>query len=190
MGWAERSIGLAGLGEGGGLNRRALLSGAALALVSLSDKAHARPNVRQTGPDYARLKSVIDRIWHAQGLPPDALQLDLIDTEALRANVALSGKVLMTSGFVAACGTEAQIAAWFCQRLVAFSTKTEGVALDRAALATMLAAGYDPRPALILWTRWADSKKLRNSGRFKDVPITPYRLEILRVQIEKLGYLI
>ena len=81
MGGAERSIGLAGLGEGGGLNRRTLLSGAALALVSLSDKAHARPNVRQTGPDYARLKSVIDRIWHAQGLPPDALQLELMRAE-------------------------------------------------------------------------------------------------------------
>jgi len=191
VGWAERSIGLTGQeGEGGVLNRRALLSGAALALVSLSDKAHARPNFRQTGPDYARLKSVINRIWHGQSLPPDSLQLELIDTEALRSDVALTGKVLMTSGFVAACETEAQIAAWFCQRLVALRTKTEGVALDRAALAAVLAAGYDPRQALILWTRWAGSKKLRNSSRFNDVPISPYRLEILRVQIEKLGYLI
>jgi len=190
VGGAERSIGLAGLGEGGGLNRRTLLSGAALALVSLSDKAHARPNVRQTGSDYARLKLVFDRIWRAQGLPPDALKLELMDTDALRANVALSGKVLMTSGFVATCETDAQIAAWFCQRLVAFRPKTEGVALDRAALANVLAAGYDPRQALKLWTRWTDSKKLRNSSRFRDVPITPHRLQILRVQIEKLGYLI
>jgi len=190
VGGAERSIRLAGQGEGGVLSRRALLSGVALALVSFSDKAHARPNFRQTGPDYARPKSVIDRIWRAQGLPLRDLKLELIDTEALRADVALSGKVLMTAGFVAAGETDAQIAAWFCQRLVAVRTKTEGVALDRAALATMLAAGYDPRQALKLWTRWADSKKLRNSSRFRDVPITPHRLEILRVQIEKLGYLI
>jgi predicted Zn-dependent protease len=167
-----------------------LLLGAALALASLSGKASARPNFRQTGSDYARLKLVFDRVWRAQGLPLPELKLELIDTEALRANVALSGKVLMTSGFVATCETDAQIAAWFCQRLVAFRPKTEGVALDRAALANVLAAGYDPRQALKLWTRWTDSKKLRNSSRFRDVPITPHRLQILRVQIEKLGYLI
>jgi hypothetical protein len=132
----------------------------------------------------------IDRIWRAQGLLLHELKLELIDTEALRADVSLTGRVRMTTSFVATCETDAQVAAWFCQRLVALRAKAEGVALDRAALATMLAAGYDPRPALILWTRWAGSKKLRNSGRFKDVPITPYRLEILRVQIEKLGYLI
>jgi len=187
---AERSIGLNGQGEGFGLNRRALLCGAALALASLSDIAHASPNFRQTGPDYARLNLVIDRIWRAQGLPLPELKLELIDTGALRANVSLTGKVRMTTGFVATCETDAQVAAWFCQRLVALRTKTEGVALDRAALGTVLAAGYDPRQVLILWTRWTDSKKLRNSSRFKDVPITPHRLETLRVQIEKLGYLI
>jgi hypothetical protein len=189
VGGAERSIGLAGLGEGDVLNRRALLSGAALTLASLTGKAHARPNSGQIGQDYARLKLVFDRIWRAQGLPPDALKLELIDTEALRADVSLTGRVRMTTGFVATCETDAQVAAWFCQCLVALRTKTEGVALDRAALATVLAAGYDPRQALILWTRWADSKKLRNSSRFRDLPITPHRLEILRVQIEKLGYL-
>ncbi|WP_395781757.1 hypothetical protein [Aquidulcibacter sp.] len=190
MGGAERSIGLAGLGEGGGLNRRALLLGVSLAFASLTGKAHARPNSGQTGSDYARLKLVIDRIWRAQGLPLPELKLELIDTEGLRADVFLTGKVWMTTGFVATCETDAQVVAWFCQRLVALRTKTEGVALDRAALATLLAAGYDPRQALILWTRWTDSKKLRNSSRFRDVPITPHRLEILRVQIEKLGYLI
>ena len=189
MGGAERSIGLAGLGEGGVLSRRTLLSGAAFALASLTGKAQARPNSRQAGPDNARLKSVFDRIWRVQGLPLHELKLELIDTEALRADVSLTGRVRMTTSFVATCETDAQVAAWFCQRLVALRTKTEGVALDRAALATMLAAGYDPRQALILWTRWTDSKKLRNSSRFRDVPITPHRLEVLRVQIEKLGYL-
>jgi hypothetical protein len=62
VGRAERLIGLAWQGEGGGLNRRALLSGAALALAGLTGNAHARPNSRQAGPDYARLKSVFDRI--------------------------------------------------------------------------------------------------------------------------------
>lgn len=190
MGGAERLIGLAGQGEGDVLNRRALLSGAAFALASLTGKAHARPNSGQTGQDYARLKLVIERICRAQGLPPDALKLELMDTDALRADVSLTGKVRMTTGFVATCETDAQVAAWFCQCVVALRTKTEGVALDRAALATLLAAGYDPRQALILWTRWAVSKKLPNSSRFRDVPITPHRLEILRVQIEKLGYLI
>jgi len=166
-----------------------LLAGAALALASLTGKAHARPNSRQAGPDYARLKLVIDRIWRAQGLPLPELKLELIDTEELRADMSLTGRVWMTTGFVTTCETDAQVAAWFCQLLVALRTKAEGVALDRAALATVLAAGYDPRQALILWTRWADFKKLRNSSRFKDVPITPHRLEILRVQIEKLGYL-
>jgi hypothetical protein len=189
VGGAERVIGLAGPGEGGGLNRRALLSGAAFALASLTGKAHARPNSGQIGQDYARLKLVIERICRAQGLPPDALKLELMDTDALRADVCLTGKVRMTTGFVATCETDAQVAAWFCQCLVALRTKTEGVALDRAALATVLAAGYDPRQALILWTRWKDSKNLRNSSRFRDLPITPHRLEILRVQIEKLGYL-
>ncbi len=189
MGGAERSIGLAGQGKGDVLNRRALLLGAAFALASLMGNAHARPNSGQAGPDYARLKLVFDRIWRAQGLPLPELKLELIDTEGLRADVSLTGKVWMTIGFVATCETDAQVAAWFCQRLVALRTKTERVALDRAALATMLAAGYDPRQALTLWTRWADSKKLRNSSRFRDVPITPHRLEILRVQIEKLGYL-
>jgi predicted Zn-dependent protease len=167
-----------------------LLLGVSLAFASLTGKAHARPNSGQTGSDYARLKLVIDRIWRAQGLPLPELKLELIDTEGLRADVFLTGKVWMTTGFVATCETDAQVVAWFCQRLVALRTKTEGVALDRAALATLLAAGYDPRQALILWTRWTDSKKLRNSSRFRDVPITPHRLEILRVQIEKLGYLI
>jgi len=167
-----------------------MLCGASLAFASPTGKAHARPNSGQTGQDHARLKLVIDRIWRAQGLPPDALKLELMDTDALHADVSLAGKVLMTAGFVATCETDAQVAAWFCQRLVALSTKTEGVALDRAALATLLAAGYDPRQALKLWTRWTDSKKLRNSSRFRDVPITPHRLQILRVQIEKLGYLI
>ena len=190
MGGAERLIGLAGQGEGDVLNRRALLSGAAFALASLTGNAHARPNSRQAGPDYARLKSVFDRIWRAQGLPLHELKLELIDTEALRADVSLTGKLWMTTGFVATCETDAQIAAWFCQRLMALRTKAEGVALDRAALATVLAAGYDPRQALILWTRWTDSKKLRNSSRFRDLPITPQRLEVLRVRIEKLGYLI
>ncbi|MFN7746366.1 MAG: hypothetical protein ACK5QO_08430 [Hyphomonadaceae bacterium] len=190
MGGAERSTGLAGLGEGGGLNRRTLLLGASLAFASLTGKAHARPNSGQTGQDYARLKLVIERICRAQGLPPDALKLELIDTDALRADVSLTGKVRMTTGFVATCETDAQVAVWFCQFLVALRTKTKGVALDRAALATVLAAGYDPRQALILWTRWAVSKKLRNSSRVRDVPITPHRLEIFRVQIEKLGYLI
>jgi hypothetical protein len=190
VGGAERVIGLAGQGEGGVLSRRTLLSGAAFALASLTGKAQARPNSRQAGPDYARLKLVVDRIWRAQGLPLPELKLELIDTEALRADVSLTGRVRMTTGFVATCETDAQVAAWFCQRLVAFRTKAEGVALDRAALATVLAAGYDPRQALILWTRWTDSKKLRNSSRYGDVPITPRRLEILRVQIEKLGYLI
>lgn len=190
MGGAERFIGLAGQGEGGVLNRRAMLSGAALALVSLTGKAHARPNSRQAGQDYARLKLAIDRIWRAQGMQLPQLKLELIDIEASRADVSLTGRVRMTAGFVATCETDAQVAAWFCQRLVALRAKAEGVALDRAALATVLAAGYDPRQALILWTRWADSKKLRNSSRFRDVPITRQRLEILRVQIEKLGYLI
>jgi len=190
VGGAERVIGLAGLGEGGVLSRRTLLSGAAFALASLTGKAQARPNSRQAGPDNARLKSVFDRIWRVQGLPLHELKLELIDTEALRADVSLTGRVRMTTSFVATCETDAQVAAWFCQRLVALRTKTEGVALDRAALATVLAAGYDPRQALILWTRWTNSQKLRNSSRFKDLPITPHRLEILRVQIKKLGYLI
>ncbi len=171
------------------MNRRALLLGASLAFASLTGKAHARPGFRQTGPDYARLKLVIERIWRGQGLPLPELKLELINTQALRADVSLAGKVRMTTGFVATCETDAQVAAWFCQCLVALRTKTEGVALDRAALATLLNTGYDPRQALILWTRWAVSKKLRNSSRFRDVPITPHRLEILRVQIEKLGYL-
>ena len=190
MGGAERVMEPAGQGEGDSLNRRALLSGAALTLASLSGKAHARPNSGQAGTDYTRLKLVVDRIWRAQGLPLPELKLELIDTEALRADVSLTGRVRMTAGFVATCETDAQVAAWFCQRLVALRTKTEGVALDRAALATVLAAGYDPRQALILWTRWTNSQKLRNSSRFKDLPITPHRLEILRVQIKKLGYLI
>ena len=189
MGRAERLIGLAWQGEGDVLNRRAMLSGAALALASLTGKAHARPNSRQAGPDYARLKLVIDRIRRAQGLPLPELKLELIDTEELRADVSLTGRVRMTTGFVAACETDAQVAAWYCQRLVALRAKAEGVALDRAALSTVLAAGYDPRQALILWTRWTDSKKLRNSSRFRDLPITLHRLEILRIQIEKLGYL-
>jgi hypothetical protein len=189
VGGAERVIGLAGQGEGDVLNRRALLSGAAFALASLTGKAHARPNSRQAGQDYARLKLAIDRIWRAQGMQLPELTLELIDTEPLRADVSMTGRVRMTTGFVATCETDAQVAAWFCQRLVALRAKAEGIALDRAALATVLAAGYDPRQALILWTRWTDSKKLRNSSRFKDVPITPHRLEILRVQIEKLGYL-
>jgi hypothetical protein len=190
VGRAERLIGLARQGEGGVLNRRAMLSGAALALASLTGEAQARHNSRQAGPDYARLKLVIDRIWRAQGLLLPELTLELIDTEPLRADMSLTGRVRMTTSFVTTCETDAQVAAWFCQRLVALGTKTEGVALDRAALAALIAAGYDPRQALILWTRWTDSKKLRNSSRFRDVPITPHRLEILRVQIEKLGYLI
>ena len=94
MGRAERLIGLAWQGEGDVLNRRAMLSGAALALASLTGKAHARPNSRQAGPDYARLKLVIDRIRRAQGLPLPELKLELIDTEELRADVSLTASAL------------------------------------------------------------------------------------------------
>lgn len=190
MGMAERSIVLFGQGKGASLNRRALIGGVTIALVGLVGVARARPDLRQSGLDYPRVFKVIDRIWRAQNLTAQTLKLGLLDTKALRADVALSGKVWMTTGFVAYCQTEAQVAAWFCQALVGLRTKADGAALDRAALAVLVLVGYDPREALKLWSRWAATKQLNNSSRFTDVPITPDRLQALRGEIEKLGYLI
>ncbi len=188
----ERSIGLSGLSEWHSLDRRALIGGIALALATpcLSGEAHAHISFRQSGPNYARLMKVIDRIWREQNLPPERLELRVINSVALRAEVTLSGKVWMTTGFVAFCDTEAQAGAWFCQTVVALRTKAAGVPLDRDALAVLLATGYDPRLALKLWTRWAKTKNLLNSSRFTDIPTTPVRLQALRSEIEKLGYLI
>lgn len=190
MGKAERSIVLSRQGKGASLNRRALIGGVTIALVGLVGVASARPNLLQSGTDYARVFKVIDRIWRAQNLPAETLKLGLLDSKAMRADVALTGKVLMTIGFVATCETDAQVAAWFCQALVGLRTKSGGAALDRAALAVLVLVGYDPREALKLWSRWATTKKLLNSSHFTDVPITPDRLQALRGEIEKLGYLI
>lgn len=190
MGEAEGATRRSRQGEGRGLNRRALLGGAIIAFAGLLGQAHAQSNFRQSGPVDARLFKVIDRIWRGQNLPPQTLKLGLLDGTGLRAIVSLSGQVWMTRGFVAACETEAQIAAWFCHALVALRTKTAGVALDRAALAALLAAGYDPREALKLWTRWAATEKWRNSSRCTEVPIALDRLLALRSEIEKLGYLL
>lgn len=188
----ERSIGLSRKDDGRDLNRRALIGGIALtaAIPNFSGGAHAYASSRQSALDHARLVKVIGRIWRGQSLPIGRLELRVINSLALRAEVTLSGKVWMTTGFVAFCETEAQVGAWFCQTLIARKNKTAGTVLDREALAALLAAGYDPRHALQLWTRWANDKNLRNSSRFSDVPNTPVRLQALRSDIEKLGYLI
>ena len=189
-------------GTGVALKRRTILSAAALALVgfkshagSLAQKAKdwtqlkALANFHQAGPDYERFLKVTNLVWSTLGQKSQALEVGLVETDAVAAEVLIGGKAWVTTGFLAACQSEAEVAAWFCQRALALQTNVRGEELDRNALKAHLASRYDPRAILALWTRWATSEKLRNSSRFRDLPLQGVRLAALRSQIEKLGYL-
>ncbi|MFN5552693.1 MAG: hypothetical protein ACK5BF_07495 [Hyphomonadaceae bacterium] len=184
------------------LKRRTVLSFLSLSLTGFAGQAHARSkgtqdwialkslsNFRQSGREYARLLNVTDRIWRTLGQPNAGLEVGVVETGAVRAEVLSGGKVWATSGFIAACQSEAELAAWFCQRTLAARSGVRGEVLDRGALETLLASGYDPRAVLTFWSRWATIESLRSSSRFKDIPGTSTRLGALRTQIEKLGYL-
>ncbi|MFN5268988.1 MAG: hypothetical protein ACK5DN_02415 [Hyphomonadaceae bacterium] len=184
------------------LKRRTVLSFLSLSLTGFAGQAHARSkgtqdwialkslsNFRQSGREYARLLNVTDRIWRTLGQPNAGLEVGVLETGAVRAEVLSGGKVWATSGFIAACQSEAELAAWFCQRTLAARSGVRGEVLDRGALETLLASGYDPRAVLTFWSRWATIESLRSSSRFKDIPGTSTRLGALRTQIEKLGYL-
>ncbi|MFY7762281.1 hypothetical protein [Aquidulcibacter sp.] len=184
------------------LKRRTILGAAAIGLVGFTSHAGARAyrandwsqlkalaNFRQAGPDHERFLKVTNLVWSTLGQKSQALEVGLFETDAVAAEVLIGGKAWVTTGFLAACQSEVEVAAWFCQRALALQTNVRGEELDRNALKAHLASGYDPRATLALWTRWASSKKLRNSSRFTDIPRTSVRLGKLRVQIEKLGYL-
>lgn len=191
-------------GTGVALKRRTIvMSAATLALVGFTSHAGALPrkakdwsqlkalaNFRQTGPDYARFLKVANLVWSTFGQQSQAIEVGAVETDAVAAEVLMGGKAWVTTGFLAACQSEAELAAWFCQRALALQTNVGGEELDRMALKAHLASGYDPRAILALWTRWASSEKLRNSSRFRDLPLQDLRLAALRSQIEKLGYLI
>jgi len=184
------------------LKRRTVLSFLSLSLTGFAGQAHARSkgtqdwialkslsNFRQSGREYARLLNVTDRIWRTLGQPNAGLEVGVLETGAVRAEVLSGGKVWATSGFIAACQSEAELAAWFCQRTLAARPAVRGEALDRGALEAHLASGYDPRAVLTFRRRRATIESLRSSSRFKDIPGTSTRLGALRTQIEKLGYL-
>lgn len=188
-------------GEWEVLKRRTLLGFMAMAIAGFAGKAQALPYraidwgslkarayFRQTGPVYERLLKVTNRVWSTLGQPRETLEVGVIETDGVRAEVLTGGKVWVTSSFLVACQSDAELAAWFCQRILAVLRTDSGEVLDRSALETHLASGYDPRAVLTLWSRWATTEKLRNSSRFKDIPLTSGRLGALRTQIEKLGY--
>lgn len=191
-------------GEGRKPHRRGLLLGLlpvllagkadwALASVSAFEDGAGRPAVRklrQSGADFDRVLKVATQIWGVLGRPQETLVVGMIDTKGVRAEVTSGGRLWMTTGFLEECQLEAELAVWLSQRAGAIETKASGEALDRIALETLLAAGYDPRAVVGLWGRWAASKSLRNSSGFADLPLSPVRLARLRAQIEKLGYLV